>query len=306
MPIQSRRAEVPEGRAEPAPVLAELRRALEDRLERHVTTPSGTPPHLADALRHALIAPSKRIRPVLLHLVATGDSPDPVALDAGVAVEMVHTASLILDDLPSMDDAALRRSRPTTHVLFGEATAILAAIALMNRAFGILADLPLPPARRARLARILSDAIGWNGLVAGQEMDIRGLKSASATEAERLNWLKTGVLFVAAAEMGAVLRALPARRTASIRDFAAELGHAFQTADDLLDLSTAPEAIGKDVGKDAEKTNIVSILGAESARTRCREHLARADAALVKSGIEPGLIRALVSRYFSAVATGPR
>ncbi len=282
-----------------APDLGETRAALELRLAHLVETGPAAPPQLRAAIRHALLGPSKRVRPLMLSLIATGSASPSPAVDSGCAVEMVHTASLILDDLPCMDDAKTRRQLPTTHVVYGEATAILAAIALLNRAFGILASLDgISPPVRAQLAEILSHAIGWDGLVAGQELDIRGTAGDDREEVERLNWLKTGVLFVAAAEMGAVLRGLDHAATGAVKRFATHLGHAFQTADDLLDLTATSAEIGKDARQDEGKTNIVSLLGVDGARLSCRQHLAQADAALVESGLDPAPIRSLVSRYF--------
>ena len=286
-----------------APDISQAREALERRLAHLVETGPGAPPHLRGAVRHALLAPSKRVRSLILHLFAAeGDPEAEAALDAGCAIEMVHTASLILDDLPCMDDAKTRRQLPTTHVIYGEATAILAAIALLNRAFGVIAGLgEVPAPLRAKLADILSRAIGWDGLVAGQEMDIRGVAAADRQEIERLNWLKTGVLFVAAAEMGAVLRGLDEAATDAVLGFATHLGHAFQMADDLLDLTSTVDQVGKDVGQDKGKTNIVSLVGIDGARLSCRQHLAKADEALVASGLDPAPFRSLMSRYFGQV-----
>jgi geranylgeranyl diphosphate synthase type II len=157
-------------------------RSIRDRvdacLERMIEGSEAMPANLAAAMRHALLAPSKRLRPVLLYMIA---DPDPdlegAALTLGCAVEMVHTASLVLDDLPCMDDARMRRERPSSHVAFGQATAILSAIALLSRAFGVISELEIPAAARTRLAAILSDAVGQNGLVAGQEIDINGRAS---------------------------------------------------------------------------------------------------------------------------------
>src|SRR5690606_20124978 len=234
-------------------------RSIRDRvdacLERMIEGSEAMPAHLAAAMRHALLAPSKRLRPVLLYMIA---DPDPdleeAALTLGCAVEMVHTASLVLDDLPCMDDARMRRERPSSHVAFGQATAILSAIALLSRAFGVISELEIPAAARTRLAAILSDAVGQNGRVAGQEIDINGRASlVGEHEIENLNWLKTGTLFVASAEMGAVLADMPEDRIDHVRRFARHLGLAFQTADDLLDKSADPKLIGKDVNKDEGK-----------------------------------------------------
>jgi len=281
---------------------AAVRQLVEARLDDHLTTPAGVPATLSGAMRHALLAPSKRVRPVLLFLVAEPEEGQTqTVLDVGCAVEMVHTASLILDDLPCMDDAQMRRQRPTTHVAFGQATAILGAIALLTRAFGIIAGLDdVPAPTRARLAQVLADAVGWDGLVAGQEIDVNGRAAVvEPLQIDQLNWLKTGVLFVAAAEMGAILRGLEDDKIASVREFARHFGLAFQTADDLLDKSSVAVA-GKDVNKDADKTTLVTLFGAGKAEQTCRQHIADAEAALLASGINAAPVRTLMARVLEA------
>lgn len=276
-----------------------VRERVEARLARTVIGSAAVPANLRAAMEYALLAPSKRMRPVLLYLVAE-PRPDQeeAALDLGCAVEMVHTASLILDDLPSMDDAQVRRDRPATHIAYGEATAILGAIALLTRAFGVIAELDAPPAIRSRLGAVLSEAAGQNGLVAGQEIDLNGRAGLVGEEQiENLNWLKTGTLFVAAAEMGAILRGLPEARIEAVRRFARHLGLAFQTADDLLDKLADPKDIGKDVLKDGDKATLVSLFGARRARLTCEQHLEAAEAALYESGVTAAPIQALVAKF---------
>jgi len=283
--------------------LSRLRQQIERRLDELVPPPDSAPANLNGAIRHALLAPSKRVRPVMTYLVA---APAPglhlAALDAGCALEMVHTASLILDDLPCMDDAQLRRQRPTTHRAFGESTAILAAIALLNCAFGTLARLPdTKPATRTRLAAILSDAIGTSGLVAGQELDLsaRG-KNLDANRLEQINWLKTGVLFVAAAEIGAVLADLEHDQIGAIGRFARHFGLAFQAADDLADQTGAVAELGKDVGKDANKPTLIGVMGLEHTQLSCEQHLALAREALAQSRIEGAGLLQLIERVVAA------
>lgn len=280
-----------------------IRAAVEHRLATLIDLQPSVPGNLHAAARHALLGQSKRVRPVLLFTIAAPrDTQVGPVLDAGCAVEMVHTASLILDDLPCMDDAKMRRQRPTTHVAFGQSTAILTAIALLTRAFGIIAALDgVPDSTRSRLASILSDAVGWDGLVAGQEIDINGRAALQGAEQiEHLNWLKTGVLFVAAAEMGAILRGLDNERLDAVRNFARHFGLAFQTADDLLDRTGSAEEAGKDVGKDDGKATLVSLFGASHARLTCQQHLAHAEEALNDSGINAAPVRALMMRLFDA------
>ncbi|MDB5623417.1 MAG: Geranylgeranyl diphosphate synthase, type [Devosia sp.] len=280
---------------------ASARELVEARLEHLLATPAGVPPHLAAALRHALLAPSKRIRPLLvLHVSEPRAAEVTPALDLGCAVEMVHTASLILDDLPCMDDAQMRRQRPTTHMAFGQATAILAAIALLTQAFAVLGQLDgVSDSTKVRLAAELSAAVGGAGLVAGQELDVNGRDSIVAADGiERLNWLKTGVLFVAAARMGAMLRGLPEEEVEAVGLFASHLGLAFQTADDLLDRTATAGEAGKDVGKDGGKTTLVTLFGEQAAQLSYREHLAKAEAALAQTRITPEPLLTMMARLF--------
>ena len=192
-----------------------LREAIERRLD--VLTP-GEPAtaKLADAMRYSLLAPAKRARALLTLLTAThcgGDTDH--ALDAACAVEMVHASSLILDDLPAMDDATLRRGKPTCHRAYGEATAVLAAIALMNRSYGVVAtDERLPPASRTRIVASLAQSIGTDGLCGGQEGDLHGTASTGVAAVDWIHARKTGALFAAAAEIGAIAAGSPNRSSA--------------------------------------------------------------------------------------------
>jgi geranylgeranyl diphosphate synthase type II len=278
---------------------SQVRDEVEQRLAEVMQSSIGVPQNLRAAIEHALLAPSKRVRPVLVYLIAEPeDEHRAPVLDLGCAVEMVHTASLILDDLPCMDDAMMRRERPTTHIAFGQSTAILSAIALLTRAFGLIAELDSAPSIRTRLAAVLADAVGYNGLVAGQEIDINGRADlVNHDQVENLNWLKTGTLFVAAAEMAAILRGLSPESIQSVRSFAKHLGLAFQTADDLLDKTATADEIGKDVLQDNDKATLVTIFGAKRARLTCDQHLEAAEAALAQSGVTAAPIEALISKY---------
>ena len=240
---------------------------------------------LREAVRYALLSPGKRLRPVLTMLAAEHFGPPPAtgvakrgaaaALDVGCAIEMVHAASLILDDLPCMDDAELRRGRPTVHRRFGEDMAVLAAIALLNQAYGAVAGAPgLPADARLDLVRALTRAVGFEGLVAGQARDLRERDAyAEATPLHELNRQKTGVLFIAAVEGGARAAGALDGRLEGARAFARGLGEAFQILDDLLDATGTPEAAGKDVGQDGGKPTVVSLIGPDGARAEMHRRL---------------------------------
>jgi geranylgeranyl diphosphate synthase type II len=266
--------------------LEERRQRVEGALRRLVRP--GQAPAVAAAIETSLFAPAKRLRPVLTLLVAEILKGDPeTVLPAGCAIEMVHTASLILDDLPSMDDAATRRGRPTCHVAHGEATALLAAFALESRAFEILAEgWPGGPdaAVRARAACELGRAIGLDGMIAGQSVDL--LMTDRAIDFPTLEFIhsrKTGALFMASAAIGALAaRAQPAELGAVVA-YAKNLGLAFQIVDDLIDATGGAEA-GKDTGKDAKKTTFVSFSGIEGARALAGELAAASRAALEPFG----------------------
>jgi geranylgeranyl diphosphate synthase type II len=272
---------------------ARLERTLEDRRRqveaalRRLVVP-GRAEAVEAAIETSLFAPAKRLRPVLALLVAEVLKGDPeVVLPAGCAIEMVHTASLILDDLPSMDDASTRRGRPTCHVLHGEATAILAAFALINRGFEILAggwEGGPDAAVRCRLASELGRAIGADGMIAGQSFDLQMTERAiDFPTLEFIHSRKTGALFMAAAATGALAaRAQPAELAAVVA-YAKNLGLAFQIVDDLIDATGGAEA-GKDTGKDVKKTTFVSFSGLEGSRALARELVAASQAAIEPFG----------------------
>jgi geranylgeranyl diphosphate synthase type II len=239
-------------------------------------------------MRYSLLAGGKRIRPVLTVQVATDlGASEEAALDVACAVEMVHAASLILDDLPCMDDAALRRGQPANHLVFGEDTAILAATALLNRAFGVIAECDLLPAQtRLDLTRLLSDSVGSNGIIAGQFCDLQirhghGDDVAGLTE---MYGQKTGALFVAALEAGARVAGVDDAWVKAVREYGVNLGLAFQLLDDLLDTFGSQEDIGKDTGQDNEKSTLASRLGADETRQVVHRYVESAASALEPLG----------------------
>ncbi|HYE46694.1 MAG TPA: polyprenyl synthetase family protein [Caulobacter sp.] len=261
-----------------------LRAGVERRLGDLLPPDGQAPAALTGAARYALLSPGKRFRPVLTLLTAADfGAPDGAALDAACAYEMVHTASLILDDLPSMDDAALRRGLATTHRAFDEASAVLAAVALLNRAYGVIADdARLAEAARVELVAHLSETVGFRGLTAGQARDLaRRGQTLTNDEIDLVNHQKTGVLLVAAAVAGALIAGVRGVRLAAVAESARRLGLAFQIRDDLLD---AAGQDGKDAGKDAGLPTLVTTLGEHGAREAMHGYLSAAYDALQPAG----------------------
>ncbi|WP_052362614.1 polyprenyl synthetase family protein [Falsirhodobacter sp. alg1] len=281
-----------------------FRAALDLRMRRHLVAPSEAPAHLMAASGAAILSQGKRMRPYLVALAAEGAGNSEAILDAGCALEMVHSASLILDDLPCMDDAQLRRNQPATHMEYGEATAMLAAVGLLSQAFGILAALPASDAQRVALVATMNRAVGWAGLVGGQEYDVNGFAPEDQTDGSalgriaRVNRMKTGILLVAAVEMGAILGGQSTERRLSLARFAEDMGQAFQIADDLGDQLGTADTMGKDVGKDAGKTTFVAELGTDMALRRCLELLRSAQAALDTAGIDAEPFEWLIDQIF--------
>jgi geranylgeranyl diphosphate synthase type II len=237
---------------------------------------------LGDAMAKAVLAPGKRFRGTLILLTgaATGEVK-PALVDIACALELAHTASLIFDDLPCMDDAATRRGRATTHVAYGESRAILAGIALVTEALGLLARAKgSEPATRAQLVATLAGALGPAGLCAGQDMDLHAPKSRC--DLAREHDLKTGALFAAGFEMLATFRGLPAEQTAGLVELGLLLGRVFQSYDDLLDAIEDGETGGRQIAPSGRPTRR-GLLAVHTARqavdhyTRLRAQL---DAAL--------------------------
>lgn len=257
-----------------------LRETVEARLDA-ITPPADlSPGDLHRSMRHTLLAPAKRARAILAMLAAKDLGADEMrALSSACALEMVHAASLILDDLPAMDDASLRRGIPANHKLFGEATAILAAIALLNRAYGVIAeDTALSAPARVRLAAILSRSVGSEGLAAGQELDLKWSPAkANRRDVELVHACKTAALFSAAAEMGAVASGAGEELITVMRNFGTKLGLAFQILDDLLDATASRESAGKDVAQDLGRPSLVLSIGIEEARNEAQIYIDEAN-----------------------------
>ncbi|MDP6408240.1 MAG: polyprenyl synthetase family protein [Planctomycetota bacterium] len=247
--------------------LADSRAWIEGRLEEQLADAHEWPPTLAAAVRHALFGGGKRLRPALVRLMCRehGGDDGQAAASAG-AVEMIHTYSLVHDDLPCMDDDDLRRGRPTVHRQFDEATAVLAGDALLTRAFGVLAQ---AGADGARQAASLARAAGPAGLVGGQVLDLALAGSEARAEAVRaVHEGKTAALIAVSAELGAMAAGAENERCAAVRAFGVTLGLCFQAIDDVLDVTGDAATLGKTPGTDArhDRGTLVAALGLEGAR----------------------------------------
>lgn len=219
-----------------------------------------------DAMNYSLLAGGKRLRPILVLESCRLCGGDPgLALPFACAVEMIHTYSLIHDDLPCMDNDDLRRGKPTNHKVYGEATAVLAGDGLLTAAFGIALSAPgLPPQRVVEAAACLAHAAGAAGMVGGQVLDMAGEGHAlGLADLEELQKLKTGALILASVEMGCILAGGSDGDREALRRYAQKLGLAFQIRDDMLDVTGSEAELGKPIGSDAasEKTTFVTLKG---------------------------------------------
>lgn len=267
-----------------------IRGLIESRLSEIIPSETTWPVRLHEAQRHALLSPGKRFRPLLCVFIAQGggirDGADlDAAITTGCVAEMVHAASLILDDLPCMDDADLRRNQPTTHIAFDESTAILSATALLNRAFGALSRLDQVTAeRRIEIIDLLSYAVGSKGLIAGQMADLANTdQGTSIAEIERLNTLKTGALFDFSVDAAAILAGMHASQRAALKDFSYHLGLAFQLLDDVKDAVMNDAEAEKSVNRDVGKATILAVAGSAASRKKLNEYLSHAKAALQRA-----------------------
>ena len=258
---------------------------------------------LGDAMRYAVLDGGKRLRPLLVLAASEAVAGnDEAALRAACAAELIHAYSLVHDDLPCMDNDVLRRGKPTVHVKFGEADALLAGDALQALAFELLTpeDASFAPTVQARLCRLLARAAGSEGMAGGQAIDLASVGVALDEESlRRMHRLKTGALLQGSVEMGAACaeQVAPAA-LAGLRDYGAALGLAFQIVDDILDVTADSETLGKTAGKDAaaDKPTYVSLLGLDGARAEAAQLHGQALAALDRSGLAgTGALRALAS-----------
>jgi geranylgeranyl diphosphate synthase, type II len=277
------------------------RNDVDAALERYLPSAPACPPRVGEAMRYSLFAGGKRLRPILALAAAEpagrahrleDDRARALALPAACALELIHTYSLVHDDLPAMDDDTLRRGRPTSHVVFGEGQAILAGDALLTEAFALMAREPADPALAARklaAIRIVADAAGPCGMVGGQAIDLEAAGSGSTFDGDGLRAMharKTGALIRASASAGAVMAGADEAQLEAIARYAGELGLAFQIVDDILDVEGASQTLGKTAGKDAAagKPTYPALYGLDVSRRMAADCVERAIAALEVRG----------------------
>ena len=246
---------------------AEYRSTIDSALESYFRSAPAQLSGLAEAMRYSLLAGGKRIRPMLvLEFCRICGGDIETALPVACAIEMLHTYSLIHDDLPCMDDDSLRRGRPTNHVVYGECTATLAGDALQAEAFGTILRSELPADRKARCACFLADAVGLDGMCGGQFLDMLGEgRVLSEDELTDINSRKTGALLTAACRMGVAAGGGNEAQLEAASLYGAAIGAAFQIRDDMLDVLGNEQELGKPIGSDAEekKNTYMALYGAE-------------------------------------------
>jgi len=270
---------------------------LEDHLDRALPPADAAPQRLHQAMRHAVLGGGKRMRALLVYATGTLVGADEADLHApAVAVELVHAYSLVHDDLPAMDDDDLRRGKPTVHVAFDEATAILAGDALQTRAFEVLASAPVSAECRVDWLATLAQASGAAGMCGGQALDVDATGALQALDAlERMHALKTGALIRASVRMGALAGDVDTGTLERLDAFATALGLAFQVRDDILDIEASSEQLGKTAGKDLAqaKSTYPALLGMDGAKAKLEELAAAMLAALAPYGARADALRAL-------------
>lgn len=267
---------------------------VEKALENWV--PSESPAGLGEVMRYAVLDGGKRLRPLLV--LATSEALQgkaSAAMRAACAIELIHAYSLVHDDMPCMDNDVMRRGKPTVHVRYGQAQALLAGDALQALAFELLTpdDGSVEPAMAALLCRLLARAAGAHGMAGGQAIDLSSVGVALDQPAlEAMHRLKTGALLQASVMMGAATAHVVERQAACLADYGASIGLAFQVVDDILDVTADSQTLGKTAGKDAEadKPTYVSLMGLSAAQDYADSVLERAHAALNRSGL-PSLDR---------------
>ncbi|MCC5064468.1 polyprenyl synthetase family protein [Xanthomonas campestris] len=272
----------------------------ERQLDACLPSPALAPQRLHAAMRHAVLGGGKRMRPLLVYASGALFGAEEGSLDApAVAVELIHAYSLVHDDLPAMDDDALRRGRPTVHIAFDEATAILAGDALQASAFELLAEAPADAALRVGWLQSLASAAGAAGMCGGQALDIDATGQVQALDAlQRMHALKTGALIRAAVRMGVLTGGAGIADQQRLDAFADALGLAFQVRDDILDVESSSAQLGKTAGKDAaqSKSTYPALLGMDGAKTKLAELASHMHALLLPYG-ESGATLASLGRF---------
>ena len=290
-----------------AAALERLRALTDDALAELQFGEAGDVAPLAEAMRYSLLAGGKRVRPVLCLATAEGFGGAAAdALPTALALELVHTFSLVHDDLPALDDDALRRGRPTAHVRYGEDIAVLAGDGLLNHAFALVCEHQDGPAdRRVAALRELTSAVGLLGMIGGQYRDVRPEATLDASGLERTSRLKTGALLGAAAACGAIVAGADASGIETARAFGVELGLLFQIVDDVLDETGSDDELGKPSGSDARRgrRTFASELGVEGAYERAAESERAARALLAAL---PAPAHAPLGALVSRIATRDR
>jgi geranylgeranyl pyrophosphate synthase len=274
--------------------IEKVRGDVEAGLSEALQAPPGAPERLVEALRYAVLGAGKRFRPILV--MAAGEAGAPTAPSAAVvsrllaaacAVEMIHTFSLIHDDLPALDDDTMRRGRPTLHVKFDEATAILAGDALLNLAYEMLASGAGDPATALAAIAALGRAVGLRGMISGQVLDLEAEGAPpDAAGLHLIHSLKTGSLITACCEVGGLIAGAGEGTLSRLVEYGGHLGLAFQIVDDILDVEGSASEIGKSPGKDARasKATFPAMWGIEGSRRRAREAAGAARAAVSPLG----------------------
>jgi farnesyl diphosphate synthase len=275
-------------------------RAVESALEAWVQ--ADTPAGLGEAMRYGVLDGGKRLRPLLVLAAAEAvHGAHTAALRAAVAVELIHAYSLVHDDMPCMDDDVLRRGKPTVHVKYGEAQAMLAGDAMQALAFEVLTpegEVDFPPALQARLCGLLARSAGQAGMAGGQAIDLASIGLTLDEAALRdMHRRKTGALLQASVLMGAACGQCDVRAWTALADYGAAIGLAFQVVDDILDVIAPSETLGKTAGKDAhqDKPTYVSLLGLDAARRHALDLRDEAHAALAASGLTDAACLALLA-----------
>jgi farnesyl diphosphate synthase len=269
--------------------LATVERALSSWVAPPEPVPA--PAGLGDAMRYAVLDGGKRLRPLLVMAACEAvDGSPAAALRVACAVELIHAYSLVHDDMPCMDNDVLRRGKPTVHVRFGEAQALLAGDALQALAFELLTpqDGSVDDATQAALCRMLAQAAGYQGMAGGQAIDLASVgKALSSEQLHDMHRLKTGALLQASVMMGAACGAATPVAQNALRDYGAAVGLAFQVVDDILDVTADSVTLGKTAGKDAaqDKPTFVSLMGLPASRNYAQELLSQAHHSLKASGL---------------------